>query len=333
MLKLFRLHKNEFLSEHHQDVKDCIKYENSMVNLYSDNSKDLIKLIHNIYKFNDDIKICLTNGSEDALWKLFCHYKSNYKQLCVPRFTWHYYTTLGKRFNYSIKEIDNKYIKDEKNYRLNYNEMEVDEPSIFILGIPGNPIGFLYEKEIIDDVISKNKDSLFILDIVYNPFEPNEMINLVNKYKNVYVVNSFSKYFGIPGQRLGFMVSKNNDINIFNNYLGINSYAIKLGSTLLKNKDHYKEIWNKYSEIIDMYNDKTYDNLQFFNSKSNFLVIKTNHVKNEENTSKIQHFAKNNNIEVKIDDMSDKLCVRITLSTDEKILKFIDNFINNLNSY
>ena len=105
MLKLFRLHKNEFLSEHHQDVKDCIKYENSMVNLYSDNSKDLIKLIHNIYKFNDDIKICLTNGSEDALWKLFCHYKSNYKQLCVPRFTWHYYTTLGKRFNYSIKEI------------------------------------------------------------------------------------------------------------------------------------------------------------------------------------------------------------------------------------
>lgn len=90
------------------------------------------------------------------------------------------------------------------------------KPSVFFLPNPNQPIEdtLNYEKlEIVAKECLKN-NCLFFIDEAYHHFGADSGIELIDKYENVVVARTFSKAFGVPSIRLGFLISNISNMSI-----------------------------------------------------------------------------------------------------------------------
>ncbi len=85
-----------------------------------------------------------------------------------------------------------------------------DRTKALLLASPANPTGSLLSKQNIQDLyrqVSKNQ-GIFIVDEIYHGlvYDQKETTALAIS-ENIFVINSFSKYFGMTGWRLGWIVA------------------------------------------------------------------------------------------------------------------------------
>ena len=96
----------------------------------------------------------------------------------------------------------------------------------FVLANPNNPTGTVPPPEIVMALASRFRDKWFILDEAFIQFTPafpdNSLMGKVMALKNVIVVHSLTKFYALPGLRLG---------------------AIIAHPTLIQRLLHYKEPW------------------------------------------------------------------------------------------
>ncbi len=84
---------------------------------------------------------------------------------------------------------------------------------------PGNPTGYLYSKEELEQLalIVQRNDLFLFADEVYREFcydgaKPFSVMNLKGLDENVIMIDSVSKRYSMCGARIGALVSRNNDI-------------------------------------------------------------------------------------------------------------------------
>ena len=84
---------------------------------------------------------------------------------------------------------------------------------------PGNPTGYLYSKEELEQLalIVQRNDLFLFADEVYREFcydgaKPFSVMNLTGLDENVIMIDSVSKRYSMCGARIGALVSRNNDI-------------------------------------------------------------------------------------------------------------------------
>ncbi|MDE8715274.1 aminotransferase class I/II-fold pyridoxal phosphate-dependent enzyme, partial [Veillonella atypica] len=88
---------------------------------------------------------------------------------------------------------------------------------IVFIGNPNNPDGTLLDKQSIKVLAQMLKDAnrLLVIDESFIDFIGNEslrvnsysMRELINQYDNVIIVHSFTKFYAVPGLRLGAVFS------------------------------------------------------------------------------------------------------------------------------
>ncbi|WP_254063771.1 pyridoxal phosphate-dependent aminotransferase [Granulicella sp. S190] len=95
-------------------------------------------------------------------------------------------------------------------------------PGAYYIVNPNNPTGTVTPKEdIVWLVNNKPKGSVVIIDEAYTHFSDNEScIDLVAQDKDVIVMRTFSKIYGMAGLRAGFAVARPDLIDRFNNVGG-----------------------------------------------------------------------------------------------------------------
>jgi len=84
---------------------------------------------------------------------------------------------------------------------------------------PGNPTGYLYTKEELEDLaaIVKKHDLFLYADEVYREFcydgaQPHSVLNLPGLEEHVLMIDSVSKRYSMCGARIGALISKNKDV-------------------------------------------------------------------------------------------------------------------------
>jgi aspartate/methionine/tyrosine aminotransferase len=85
----------------------------------------------------------------------------------------------------------------------------LDNVGALVASSPANPIGNLYREDTVKKLIelSEGKDFRFISDEIYHGLVYDKKEHTALEYSDsVIVVNSFSKYFCMPGYRLGWMI-------------------------------------------------------------------------------------------------------------------------------
>lgn len=156
-----------------------------------------------------------------------------------------------------------------------------ERTKIVFLCNPNNPTGTLISCEEIDDfVASVPKDLIVVVDEAYFDFvypkDTRSAISLIDKYENLVVLRTFSKFFALAGIRVGCVVGDAkiiNEISKLRSPYSVNSLAQIAAESVLDNSDYFDNIF--YTEMLEekkyIYNELNNLGLNFVKSQANFI--------------------------------------------------------------
>jgi len=215
-----------------------------IANKYPDSEyRNLISSIKKEYKINN---LVLGNGSEDLIIKInFLLKKIGTIGIVIPNF-YRTIETSGEYFKInSLEEIDSIYSNiDLSLINDNIKSIWISNP---------NPLtGKLYKRKELLYLVKKYKKILFLIDESAIDFleniDDNSLINLSQKQKNLLVIRSFSKLYGMAGIRAAFVTGKAKIIENIKK-IGLTFPVSGLGEYLImatfKNKNRINKIKRK----------------------------------------------------------------------------------------
>lgn len=266
-----KLNANERSNKNLINVMSDIEF-----NRYPDNDcKDLISKLSD-YLFMDKLNITVGNGSSELIELLLKSYIDPGDKVLsfTPSFVM--YKSFTEIYNGKFIEVESLdgYVFDIDKMILSWGK---NKPKIIFICNPNNPTGYLISKSEIERLL-KNVDALVVVDEAYIEFSEGSMINRINEYKNLVVLRTFSKAWGLAGARLGYMISNEeiiNTINLVKSPYSLNKVTQIIGIETLKLKD---ELYAFVSEVISerefMYKELINSNIKVYKSNANFLYFK-----------------------------------------------------------
>ena len=161
------------------------------------------------------------------------------------------YNIFTKLYNYKVFNLG---INPENPNELNIKKLKdfihKKKIKIFVLVNPSHP----FEKnwtlaEIIELLLfCKKKNVLLIIDEVYQDLGSRSAKNFINKFNNLIIISSFSKKLGLPGLRVGYMISSKDIIEKIESYrlaIELPFHSIKIATEYLENNNKSKNIKNE----------------------------------------------------------------------------------------
>jgi len=147
----------------------------------------------------------------------------------------------GVKVTFSLALEDNGFEPDLDEISLKMRDVD----TVFICN-PNNPTGRLLPADGLKGLIEAHPDQRFIVDESYLPFVSRwETESLAGSgLSNVIVLQSFSKIFGIPGLRLGFVIASPEVVQAFHTFSqpwSVNRLAQLAGSFLVSQKDFFEK--------------------------------------------------------------------------------------------
>ena len=101
-------------------------------------------------------------------------------------------------------------IGKEDNFELHVKDLEAQSLDALQISSPANPTGNIYNTQTLKELVRycEAKNIAFISDELYHGLTYEKEANCALEFgdKNVYVINGFSKYYCMPGQRLGWVI-------------------------------------------------------------------------------------------------------------------------------
>ena len=209
----YNLLKN-FLCNKYLDSK---KFENDEIGIFN-GADAAINAIFNA--FGEKNEIFLTTDPT------FGYYSPCSEMRGMKRITCSY---LGENFLFPIKEFEEKIIKHN--------------PKLIFICNPNNPTGTVLSAKEIIKLANINKNSLFVVDELYEKFYGDSLLELIDFEinKNIVIIQSLSKTAGLAGLRIGFTFGHKTLIQYINKVTGpydVNSIAVTATLAALKDKSY-----------------------------------------------------------------------------------------------
>ncbi|MHA1804405.1 MAG: pyridoxal phosphate-dependent aminotransferase [Promethearchaeota archaeon] len=194
-------------------------------------------------------------------------------------------------YDWAIKRNNCKVVnawREEKNDFLLKSEKVLEKVSsktkIIIMCNPNNPNGALDDSKEILTIIetASEKNILVFLDEAFIEFtgEHNSFKNKINQYNNIFIARSFTKFFGLPGLRIGFGISTPEIIQYLKNgqeLWPVNCIAQECAQHVLNNGTLIEKtrqlIQTEKEYLLNFLNQ--YPDLKIYPSDSNFFLINT----------------------------------------------------------
>jgi threonine-phosphate decarboxylase len=155
--------------------------------------------------------------------------------------------------------------------------------SLFIICNPNNPTGKLIQRQDLAAILRElqNKDSYLMLDEAFMDFVDvdESMVRFIKEYDNLIILKSVTKFFALPGLRLGFVLACPELIKKFHTLKdpwNINTFAGFVGTEVMRDKKYIDET-RKYisQEKVRLWeNLKSVPGLEPLYPEANFVFIK-----------------------------------------------------------
>ena len=287
------LDRNEFNYPPSEEVVQALK--NFDVNklcfytrIYDEGKKSIFSVFLSELYGIDESQVLLGYGGEDIL-KQSVHYfltqEDGNKTMLIPKFSWWYYKSIadevdGRTLQYPLYEEGTTFKYDLGAMK---RMVEEEKPKILLLASPNNPTGNgLTPDDLAELLAFVPKETIVLIDEAYASFvtEDNSYIGaLVNKYDNLIISRTLSKFYGLPGLRMGFgFISKGLEkfIRYSNKYLGYNRLSEDIAIAALKSEAHYRDVARMMNESRKMYEEEigVLPGFKVYDSVANFILIK-----------------------------------------------------------
>ena len=264
----FELFMENFKSH---DVTDYIKY-------YPPQNKILSEILSKTLNINPEY-ILLGNGAIQLIELIMREFEGKKKCVITPTFSSYY--------EYDMENIVFFKTHKENNFHVDKKELvefcKKNDVEVLVIVNPNNPTGTILLKEDIKYIIKQlNKTSIIVDESFIDFFDKNHSVEKdVYTNKNLIVIRSLSKDFGIAGLRLGYSVCDPRiNEKIFSKYglcwniNGLAQFFLELFSDE-EFQRKYQIARNKYLDNRkDFYNDlKTLKNIEVYESHANFFIL------------------------------------------------------------
>lgn len=174
-------------------------------------------------------------------------------------------------------------LKDDFTYDLEEMLKRINERTkLIFLCNPNNPTGtIIASKDLFDFIDRLPREVIVVLDEAYyeyvtDPLYP-DSLELVKKGKNVIVLRTFSKIYGLAGLRIGYGIAKSEIISMIHRVrepFNVNLLAQEAARAAIKDKDHLmksKESVEKGREYLYQAFDRL--GLKYIPTQANFIFV------------------------------------------------------------
>lgn len=333
--KNLRLHLNENLFGPSEECVKALKLISlEDISLYDlKENDDLLIKINEVLGYPPQ-NTFIHNGSSEILKMIFEMSLEASDVIMLPNPCFKYYESLSdflhlRRCYYDIVEQESSYAYDKNNIN---TAIKKYAPKVVVITSPNMPTGNSIPADMLLEIIAKNDEILFIVDQAYWGFvdcnDELDIMNIINSYSNVVFVRTFSKFYGLANERIGFCVCCESLRDVFT--LGQPLFKIslssrKLAEAALNDIDYYsnmrKVIIAEREHFINELNKVT--GVKAFCSNANFAYIK---IMDNDGFAKIKADIQESGYLVKFY-KNNKM--RITISKREVMDDLIDIFSRN----
>lgn len=275
---MIKLDSNENQIKHHLNIKDIVS--DIDVRMYPDiHITDLRNSLSKKYNipFNE---IFCSNGSDNLIKVITFCLVSKDEEILIPEVAFPTYEIAAKMKEcpYSLVPLKNHGIDLEGTL----NNIS-DKTKLIWISNPHNPTGTLLSEEEITTFLDKVPEHIYVvLDEAYIEYvcgaKP-DGLKIYNKYKNVIILRTFSKAYGLAGARVGYGFAREEILNKLSLGLGpfdVNSYAQKLACAALECDSYVKETRIQNTIEMKFYEDMCKElKIEFIKSYASFIMIKT----------------------------------------------------------
>lgn len=272
-----------------QNLTKVINENLSALERYPD--PDYIKLREKIAKVNDVNmeNIIVGNGATEIIF-LFMKVLQPKKVLIISP-TFGEYERAIKSTEIKENEIEINYfeLKEKDNFILNIEKLKKELENNYNLVVicnPNNPTGKFLKKNELEEILKKCNEkniNLFIdeafIEFVENWREETIIKTNLNK-KNLFIIRAFTKFFAIPGLRLGYGICFNKEIiekmKMKKEPWSVNNIAEIAGITVLDDFSYIEktENWIKIEKKYMYEKLSEINKIIPFETKVNFILVK-----------------------------------------------------------
>jgi len=199
-----------------------------------------------------------------------------------------YYRAL-KAFNAKVLEFPMSLIKPNLSLILDKKATTKDQG--LLLNNPHNPTGKLFTRDAILPYLKEF--ALVVVDEAFmdflHPSEQQSLIDVVQEYPNLVILRSLTKFYSIPGLRLGYAIAHPERLQKWQNWRdpwSVNSLAVAVAIAAVEDKEFQQQTWewlpkaknDLFTALADI------PGLQPLEGAANFLLVESRH-----SVSELQH--------------------------------------------
>ena len=228
------------------------------------------------------------NGSDEVLSFVFYAFFDSGRKFVLPEFTYSFYPVYAGFYDIPMDTVP---LKDD--WSLDTEEMlkrAENNQCGMIFANPNAPTGIGLTRDQVREMLKKARaDQIFIVDEAYVDFGGESCIPLLAEFKNLVIVRTFSKSLCGAGQRLGYIVSSPELVNIVTtvknsvNHFPIDAVAQVRGAAACRDVAYYVGTSKKVAEEREaFYNFLKDKGFYVIKSQTNFLFAKKDGIAGED---------------------------------------------------
>ncbi len=240
--------------------------------LYPDPScQQLVESLAECYQVGNN-QVFVGVGSDDVIAMSFLTFFNSDKPILFPDISYSFYEVWANlyRIPYECKSLDEEFhIRREDYY---------GENGGIIFPNPNAPTAVYEELEFVEDILAHNPESIVIVDEAYIDFAGKSAIELIDKYENLIVTQTFSKARSMAGMRIGYAISNptligylNAAKHSFNSYT-LNQVSLACGVESVKDVAYFEKTVAQIIETREWAKSRLTDlGFEYTESKANFI--------------------------------------------------------------
>ena len=183
-------------------------------------------------------EVIFTNGSDDVLNFCFMAFCDKNTPAAFPDITYGFYSVFA-----DLNHIPYEELPLQEDFSINVKDYCGIHQTVFIAN-PNAPTGIALSLEQIERILLTNPDNVVVIDEAYVDFGAESAVELIRRYDNLIVTQTFSKSRSLAGGRLGMaigdasLIQDLNTIKYSTNPYNINTMTQAAGLGTLLDDDY-----------------------------------------------------------------------------------------------
>ena len=218
-------------------------------------------------------------GSSEVI-ELICHALLNPRaEVVAAKHAFSMYPIMSKLFGAAYVEVPNK---EDWTHDLNgFLDAITDNTRVVFITNPTNPVGTVVGQQEIDDFMAKVPEHvLVVFDEAYREFSDNppDTLKFVREGRNVVVLRTFSKAYGLAGLRVGYGLAPEQVCSMLHKArapFNLHVLAQEAALAALEDREHVRRTVENNKEGMRFYEQAFREmGLEWIPSQGNFILVK-----------------------------------------------------------